>query len=373
MSDVLKINKKTMKHFGILIVLLLFSTISIGQPLVNFLIQVVDENNYPIEGFKLFIKHPNWDNDHWIPAEGKYSNPSISEEKFITSFTMNNNRHDVKFNLFSTLSGISDIYSNFPQGSTSKIDIKLTKNGYRDILEQLTIKNRGRHQYTLIERNYLAYRSRNRQNIHIQQNNYNSSREGSNESNSVKQGYFTDTRDNQIYKIVTIGNQTWFAENLNYKTNNSRCYQNNSSICQTYGRLYNFDDAYYRSCPEGWHLPSDNEWKILEGKTDSKFPVGDNEWDKEQPRGSDVGSSLKDDSGWSPYNGNDSFNFNALAGGYINDRGKDMFLKEMGAWWTSTPYNNNNAWLRKLYGQWPASGRYTGNTKSFLSIRCVKN
>ena len=76
-------------------------------------------------------------------------------------------------------------------------------------------------------------------------------------------GTFTDARDGKVYKTVTIGTQTWFAENLAYKTTDGcLVYDNDINNLATYGYLYNWETA-KKACPAGWHIPSNEEWKTL--------------------------------------------------------------------------------------------------------------
>jgi uncharacterized protein (TIGR02145 family) len=132
----------------------------------------------------------------------------------------------------------------------------------------------------------------------------------------------------QTYKTVVIGTQTWMAENLNYNAAGSKCYKNNESNCQRYGRLYDWFIA-KKSCPKGWHLPSDAEWTTL---TDFV--------------GSSAGTKLKATSGWnSNGNGTNTYGFAALPGGCGYSDGSFGNVGSSGDWWSASESYSSNACL----------------------------
>ncbi len=181
----------------------------------------------------------------------------------------------------------------------------------------------------------------------------------------------TDGHGNN-YPVVIIGTQTWMAENLNYETSNSWCYENNSTNCDIYGRLYTWDAA-LTACPGGWHLPSDAEWKTLE----MYLGMSQSEADAIEWRGTDEGGKLKEagTGHWDAPNtdATNSSGFSALPGGYRVASGGWGNLSNGGHWWSATEYSSPYAWRRSLYYLMGKVSRYYTSKESSYSVRCLKD
>jgi len=160
------------------------------------------------------------------------------------------------------------------------------------------------------------------------------------------------------------------------------CYNNNSANCITYGGLYLWDEMmqYIATqgaqgiCPPGgWHIPTEEELRILEGLVDSQYGIDDPIWDQSDWRGFDAGKNLKSSSGWnSGGNGSDIYGFFALpAGGRV---GSVIFNGggDYTAFWSSTGYSNNYAWGRLLRHDRTDIYRYDYNLVYGFSVRCLK-
>jgi len=180
------------------------------------------------------------------------------------------------------------------------------------------------------------------------------------------------------YKTVTIGTQIWMAENLNYNVTGSKCNtdKDNQSMCDTYGRLYDWATAmgisssynsnYYNPsestkyrgvCPQGWHIPSIGEWNELTTYIERDKNCSDCAY-----------KHLKSRSGWAiDYNdGLDSYGFSALPGGYKTSAG--FFLGgSTASWWSASESYNSFA------KNWQSDDRGYASKSDLLSVRCLKD
>jgi uncharacterized protein (TIGR02145 family) len=123
---------------------------------------------------------------------------------------------------------------------------------------------------------------------------------------------------------------------------------------------------------EGWHVPTDEEWKILEGNTDIQFGVGDDEWDGQGWRGDDAGHHIKSTSGWAAGgNGDDFYGFSALAAGRRVDDRNFYNMESNADFWSSTNYDSSNAWYRRLFWMYNTVLRDPHSKNNGFSVRCL--
>jgi len=183
---------------------------------------------------------------------------------------------------------------------------------------------------------------------------------------------FTDSRDGKKYKMIKIGTQTWMAKNLNYNANGSKCYNNQPANCDKYGRLYDWATA-IKACPQGWHLPKNEEWdklyRFVDGTSGTESPYISEK----------AGKYLKTVSGWKdekgkPGNGEDKYGFSALPGGFCDHDYRFNFAGCYSIWWSASEYEHN----LYAYNQHIAcSGNeafWSYNDKNYLfSVRCLKD
>lgn len=188
--------------------------------------------------------------------------------------------------------------------------------------------------------------------------------------------------DGNVYKTVIIGDQVWMAENLAWLPSVSPpsegsltvpyyyVYDYNgtnvteakaSSNYQTYGVLYNWPAA-MEACPEGWHLPTDDEWDEL---TDY---LG----------GTDIAGGKLKETGTSHWNApnvgaTNETGFSALPGGYRQVHSTSDTIGYAGFWWSAT-HLNRGAWDRTMsYNNRTFWWAIYFNKELGFSVRCVKD
>jgi len=205
------------------------------------------------------------------------------------------------------------------------------------------------------------------------------------------------------YSVVTIGTQTWMAENLKttrYRTGEAIgttipvtkdiysesmpkyqwAYNGDENLAAKYGRLYTWYAAAdsRNIAPTGWHVPTDAEWTILVNYLIANGynydgTISDNK----------IAKSMATTTDWSSYysNGtigndlikNNTSGFSALPGGYRYYNGTFYYIGSYGRWWSSTEDGTTNAWYRYLiYSNYFLGRSYF--TKSYgFSVRCVRD
>jgi uncharacterized protein (TIGR02145 family) len=204
--------------------------------------------------------------------------------------------------------------------------------------------------------------------------------------------------DGNVYYTVTIGKQVWMVENLKTTHYNDGteiaqgssigdysgeaepeywfAYNDNLANVDTFGRLYTWYvvNSFHDICPKGWHIPTDSEWNELQVflgmiPSDTILICSEN---------NDISGKLKETGlkHWTYPNtcATDEYGFKVLPAGYRRRFYQEFAYKgEYACFWTSTEWDNSNAWYRHFYYN-KASICRTYNLKNYgFSIRCIKD
>ncbi|MCF8372510.1 MAG: PKD domain-containing protein [Bacteroidales bacterium] len=187
--------------------------------------------------------------------------------------------------------------------------------------------------------------------------------------------------DGNYYNTVLIGNQCWMEENLNTTHDASGnsitryCYNNETDSCDIYGGLYTWytmmngqssssivPSGVQGICPEGWHIPSDQEWTNLTDYLGGLSVAGG----KLKEQGTNYWNS--------PNTGaTNSSGFTGLPGGHKNSGGGTYVNMGGGANWWSTTQGGLGAWYRAIQYNDSVVFRYSNSKTYGFSIRCIKD
>jgi len=201
---------------------------------------------------------------------------------------------------------------------------------------------------------------------------------------------FKDPRDGHVYKTVKIGEQTWMAENLAYLPDVSPITKGSytepyyyvygyygTSVSEAkanpnftkYGVFYNGESS-KTACPDGWYLPIDEEWKVLEIHLGMSQLAADS---VELRYSGSVGKKLKSTSGWANNgNGDNKSGFNAIPSG-IAGAWYDFGVRDSATvFWSASVYGEYSSWSRLLYFITDAVYREGNDNVDGLSVRCFK-
>ncbi len=190
-------------------------------------------------------------------------------------------------------------------------------------------------------------------------------------------GFFKDLRDDQIYRMVQIGEQTWMAQNLNYAYMPDTVKDLEEYYETRYGRLYHWSAAMDSAaifsengkgcgnvescsptypirgiCPDGWHLPDTTEWNTLFDFVRGQIGNRDSTL---------LAAALKSTTGWRISNGSDIFGFESLPT-------EDAVYT--GYWIPRMTSNNQYIRIAKVS---QAAGLDSGFKHHLSPIRCIKD
>ena len=189
--------------------------------------------------------------------------------------------------------------------------------------------------------------------------------------------------DGNLYHTLNLGTQTWMVENLrvtHYRngdpivysaedtawselTTGARCtYEHDTAKGAVYGQLYNWFAVTdpRQICPQGWHVPTDQEWQTLIDFLGGETVAGGKMKELDTLHWLSPNTGATNESG-----------FTALPAGARSFDGMFYLLQSHAFFWSSTATIGNMAWFRYIEDLDAYIGRTADVTTSGFSVRCV--
>ncbi len=183
--------------------------------------------------------------------------------------------------------------------------------------------------------------------------------------------------EGKTYNTIQIGTQGWLRENLDVgtmiqgsqnQTNNGvvekYCYDNDTNNCNTYGGLYQWNEAMQYTttpstqgiCPDGWHLPTLAEFETLKA-------LVNNDGNSLKAIGQGTGGAA----------GTNTSGFSALLSGLLNNSGTFFGLGSYAPYWSSTEDNADDSYYFGVSNNGSNIPISTGNKGGGFCLRCIKD
>lgn len=202
--------------------------------------------------------------------------------------------------------------------------------------------------------------------------------------------------EGETYPTVQIGEQCWMKKNLNVgnalavdeaASDNGviekHCFYDDPLLCEKFGGLYSWDEMMQYAtdpgsrgiCPEGWHVPTHEDWKILEGFVDVSNDANSPSWDATGMRGYNAGINLKSPDYWA-VPGTNACGFEALPTGNWSENQYAGQLTNTGLWTSTLDTESflNYALVRTLGVTEGGTGNYlTERIGVGYSVRCLRD
>ncbi len=198
-------------------------------------------------------------------------------------------------------------------------------------------------------------------------------------------GIESNAYDFEVYDfdVVKIGEQVWMKKNINKGVMLNQgedptpddvvekfCVDDDPSNCNKYGALYSWEEAmdYFLMegsqgiCPEGWHVPTDEDWKELE----MALGMSESEANQLNFRGDGIGTKMK---------AGGSSGLDLTLAGYAYGDDYSGLVDTVGYYWSSSTYSGPAKYARQIrYDKTQVARIYRSYEKNYyICLRCIMN